>query len=169
MEVQVGQVWVALGVQDLMGAQCQEAQGMGINTEDSMEHLVSSKGDNMEMVPRVAGEDTISNKDTPNNSPGTQVRVVQTINRPRTMLQHGQHIMPNIMLSMEDMEGSMVSNRDNSSPSNLLSSLKHRSNSQHHPNRIMLNRQLTLPPVKQITAQLGLSTTDNRECITRRT
>lgn len=56
------------------------------------------------------------------------------------MLQHGQHIMPSIMLSMEDMEGSMVSNRDNSSPSNLLSSLKHRSNSQHHPNRIMLNR-----------------------------
>lgn len=41
-EVQVGQVWVALGVQDLMGAQCQEAQGMGINTEDSMEHLGKS-------------------------------------------------------------------------------------------------------------------------------
>lgn len=39
---------------------------------------VSSKGGSMEMVHRVAGEDTISNKDTPSSSPGTQVRVVST-------------------------------------------------------------------------------------------
>lgn len=38
----MGQVWVALGVQDLMGDQCQEVQGMGINTADSMEHLGKS-------------------------------------------------------------------------------------------------------------------------------
>lgn len=38
----MGQVWVALGVQDLMGDQFQEARGMGINMEDSMEHLGKS-------------------------------------------------------------------------------------------------------------------------------
>lgn len=38
----MGQVWVALGVQDLMGDQFQEARGMGINMEDSMEHLGTS-------------------------------------------------------------------------------------------------------------------------------
>lgn len=38
----MAQVWVALGVQDLMGDQFQEARGMGINMEDSMEHLGKS-------------------------------------------------------------------------------------------------------------------------------
>lgn len=55
------------------------------------------------------------------------------------MLQHGQHTMLSIMLSMVVMEGNIISSRDNNNPSNQLSSLKLLSNNNPHPNRTMLN------------------------------
>ena len=55
------------------------------------------------------------------------------------MLQHGQHTMLSIMLSMVVMEGNIISSRDNNNPSNQLSSLKLLSNNNLHPNRTMLN------------------------------
>lgn len=170
MVVPVVPEWEGLVVLALMEDQYQGVQGMETSSEDNMVHLVNNKGrGSMEMVPREAGEDTISSKDTLSNSPVTPVRVVQTTSRLRTMLLHGQHTTPSIMLSMEVTEDSMVSSRDSNKLSNLLNSLKLLSNSNLHHNRIMQSLVLTLLLVKQTTVQLGPSTTDNKECIIRPT
>lgn len=170
MAVLVVLVWVVPGGLALTEDLFLEVLDTETSSEDSLEHLVNSKvADSLEMDPREAGEVTTNSKDTPHNNLGTLVKVAQTISKPRTMQQHGQHTMPSIMLSMGAMEGSMANSRDNSNPSNLPSSLRLLSSSHQHQARIMLSQLLTLQLVRQITVQLGPSTTDNKECTTRLT